>query len=525
MELFQGFDTFSGETRNKVVTGTVEAAATEINAAEIMVCTDRETLDKALQIDASVSVSYGAFAADAKSHYVQDLHLTTNAVVVVLRASKTTKTTFTNAFLPTEVTDPLAIPAKVREFVHQNGDSFVREIVTGSAYFATFTFMSETEKEKTDIVNSLSSSYGLGDDKAAGSVAVNLSTALSSAKVRYDIHHMVIGVHDVKPPTYGSSVAEINNMVEFAIGFSELPADQAETVSFRVDPYEQLLPESVSERFSGVTKNRRAFLGGHAVTGWGQMIVQLTGVRNDCETIMNLFSLYGDLKDPNFDTQYRQVLQDLRHLDDHADTVRNDPTTEAAAPAPKSFSWGIPDPNFTVIVPVKRNFLNVGGGGFFEDVTLDQISQGVHLDKVTVRSSTGGDRIFQVSATYSTKFPTEKVFTLVHGGEDGSLLPTLGLGSKEFITSMAGWTGHHRYGSGDYMMVTGLVFDTSNGQKWSTDSDHTPTDKWPDPDQPTSDVFIGFCGSATGDGVECIQPLVLRFKRVEWTRAMTKPAS
>ncbi len=526
MELFQGFDTFSGETRNKVVTGTVEGGGTEIKAAEITVCTDREKLDKALQIDASVSVSYGAFAADAKSEYVQTLNLTTKAVVVVLRASKTTKTTVANASLPAKVTDPLTTQAMVRDFVHLNGDSYVKAVVAGSAYFATFTFMSETEEEKTDVINSLKFSYGLGDDKAAGSMAMNLSTALGSAKVRCDIRHLVIGVKDVKPPTYGRSVAEINNMIKFAIGFSNLPADRAETVSFQVVPYEQLLPGSV---FNRVTQNRRAFLGGHAVTGWGQKIVQLNGVKNDCKIISDLLRLYGNLQASDFDTKYGQVLQDLADLDDHAEAVRNDPTTEATAPAPESFSYGIPAPAFTVRVPVKQNFLNVGRVNSFEDVTPEQIPQGVHLDKVAVRSSTGGDRIFQVSATYSTQFPTPNVFTLVHGGGEGSLLPTLNLSHDEFITSMAGWTGHHRYGSGDYMMVTGLDFNTSTGLKWSTDPDHTPTDKWPDestsPDGSAIDVFIGFAGSATDDGVECIQPLVLSFRGVKWPGVKAKPAS
>lgn len=201
--------------------------------------------------------------------------------------------------------------------------------------------------------------------------------------------------------------------------------------------------------------------------------------------------------------------------------MRSDPTKKASFTTPKSLSDGFPEPDFTVTVPVNQNFLNVGGGEFFQDVTHEQISQGVHLDKVAVRSSSGGDRIFQVSATYSTQFPSQKVLTLPHGSEEGSLLPVLALGDNEFITSMAGWTGHHRYGSGDYWMVTGLVFTTSAGQPWRS-GPGTPTDMWPEPDKPTSDVIIGFSGYASGDGVECIQPLVLHFGSVHWTKFKTK---
>lgn len=257
MELFQGFDTFSGNTRNTVVTGTSSSGTPEEGEAHVRVCTDLEQLHKALQVDSSVSVSYGAFSADAKAKYMQELNLTTNSVVVVVYASKTTTKSFTNVSLPKKVTDLLTDQARVRDFVHLNGDSYVREITTGSEYFATFTFMSETENEKTEIITSLSAKGGFGDVKAEASMATDLSTAVNSAKVRYDIDHKIIGVHGVVPPTPGPSEEAIKDMIEFAIGFPALPADSAETVSFTLEPYEQLLPGSSVDYFSGVTQNRR----------------------------------------------------------------------------------------------------------------------------------------------------------------------------------------------------------------------------------------------------------------------------
>jgi hypothetical protein len=44
----------------------------------------------------------------------------------------------------------------------------------------------------------------------------------------------------------------------------------------------------------------------------------------------------------------------------------------------------------------------------------------------------------------------------------------------------------------------------------------THTETWPAPSAPTADVFIGFSGYADGSGVECVQPLVLRFHPVRW---------
>ena len=121
IELFQGFDTFSGDMKNTVVSGTSGTPAHEAESY-YSVCTSLESVQRALKIDASVSGSYGAFSADAKAEYVHDLNLVTNSVVVVVYARNTVTTTMTDATLADGL--KLDSAAEVDEFVAENGDAF-----------------------------------------------------------------------------------------------------------------------------------------------------------------------------------------------------------------------------------------------------------------------------------------------------------------------------------------------------------------------------------------------------------------
>jgi hypothetical protein len=174
LELFQGFDTFSGNPRNTVVRGT-SGTPSNASTSYVSVCTTMDQLLTALQIGASVSGSYKAFTADAKSQYVHDLNLTTNSVVVVVYASNTLTTGMTNAALPGNL--KLTNSTEVSEFVRANGDCFVSQISKGGEYFATFTFMSQTSEEKTAVEASL----GLtAESSIDASVSAKLTTTASS---------------------------------------------------------------------------------------------------------------------------------------------------------------------------------------------------------------------------------------------------------------------------------------------------------------------------------------------------------
>jgi len=512
LELFQGFDTFSGNPRNTVVTGT-SGTPTRAATSYVMVCTDLEQLHTALQIDASVSASYGAFSADAKAKYVHDLDLTTNSVTVVVYACNNLTTGRTTALLPPDDVAHLTDSTKVREFVLNKGDSFVSEITKGGEYFATFTFLSQTSDEKTTVEASLQLKAGTPLSLDA-SVSTKLSSASSSAKVAYKLNQRLIGVSGVTPPA-ATSPSDIDGMVKFAMAFPSLTVDAPETVSFKVDGYEQILPMSVD--FSGITQNRDAFLGTAATPGWGQMIVQLRGVMNDGKAIKNLYDFYGGHQDSDLDSRLRRVQQDLSDLYDHARAVEKDPTTVLPVTPPESCQYGSPEPEWIVVSASDDDFL-AWGGAPFQDVSRDQIAQRTHLDAVEVWvGSENGYGVWRVRSTYSTRFPGNR-FAEEHGGHGaasgGQESGVLTLADNEFITSMEGWAGSYFR----YPILGGLILHTSAGQRWTTA--HPPTEGvqvWPDPANPRKDnqTVIGFTG-ASGDCVNGLRPLAVQFRPVNW---------
>lgn len=548
LELFQGYDTFSGNPRNTVVRGT-SGTPSSASTSYVSVCTTMDQLLTALQIGASVSGSYKAFTADAKSQYLHDLNLTTNSVVVVVYASNTLTTGMTNAALPGNL--KLANSTEVSEFVRANGDCFVSQISKGGEYFATFTFMSQTAEEKTAVEASL----GLtAESSLDASVSAKLTTTASSTNVQFTMNQSLTGVRGVAPPA-ATSPSDIDSMVKFAIGFPALTMNSPALVSFAVEPYEQILDPSVP--FNGVTQNRTAFLGNPANMGWGQMIVQLQGVMNDCNAIKSLYAYYADHQDSGFESRSSQVQQDLTELYAYATSVDEDPTTDRSGkvPATKSISYGIPEAQYTVLVPVSQNFLHGEAsdeGSFSQDVTDDQTSQLWHLDEVSVwlltpDPSPGAEEaltqpiVTQLVLTYSTQFPQQTTATVTHGvlqldPEEAQVAEEvfqLTLGDNEFVTTMAGWLNtpvNLSFFGGppsQTSLLGGLVFTTSAGQT-ARSSDGTPTESWST--GTTGDILIGFASyTVSGSFMIGIQPVVLRFQAVHWTQptasTTTEPTS
>jgi hypothetical protein len=508
MELFQGFDTFGGKIKNTVVTGT---SGTPAHAAEsyYTVCTDLESVQKALKIDASVSGSYGAFSADAKAEYVHDLSLVTNSVVVVVYASNTTTTTMTNAELPegTKLTNT----AEVNKFVHKNGDCFASQITKGGEYYATFTFYSQTTDEKTAVQASLN--LGVKGSLDA-SVSTQLSEAMSSAKVEYSMKSRLVGISGESGPS-ATGPSDVADIVNYAKDFKGKTMNSPETISFEVRNYEELLDPSVP--FDGVTHNRQAFAGTAAEPGWGRVIARLTEVLNDCTAIKGLYDFYGGYKDKDLDSRANQVQTDLKGLFDLADKVRNNPTEVQPFTPPESYQWGIPEPEWILTSASDKNFLKWGAINY-QDVSHDQIGQRVHLKQVQAWvGSENGYGVWRVRTTYSTQFPPGD-FAIQRGGYGagggGSERLPLNLGDNEFVSSMAGWQG--RYFS--LAIVGALILKTSAGQTWQTDDAPTSgVQTWPDQGQPAKEnqTVIGFVGSS-GDVIDAIQPLAVEFRPVNW---------
>ncbi|MCE9523613.1 MAG: hypothetical protein K8S25_14430 [Alphaproteobacteria bacterium] len=502
VNILQGFDTFSGSGKNTVVVGTLGKPVSHL-VTQIKVCTSSAEVSEAIEVDASVAVSYGAFSGGAKSKYLHNLDLTTFSVAIVMYASRQQSVARDTVSIPPDIIKGLTDEAAVRSFVLANGDSWVREVTKGSEYIGTFVFKSRTFSEQTAVEAAINAAFSAGAT-IDSSLSTKLKTALKTSNVEYEIRNFVAGTTKAGPLP-GNSVNDIEKMVEYALNFVGAEADQPTTVSFAVEPYERLLGSGVN--FSLVTKNRRSFLGNPAHIGWGEMAIRLQQVLNAGREIQGLYRFYG-WGDTAFSQRISQVTNDLGDLYDFLSDVDADPVAAYKFTPPESSTAGFPEPDFIVRVPVRKDFLNGGGGGHFQDVSAAQIGQLVRLTSIDIQR---GANIDMVIANYSTKFPSEKFFCN-HGTPGGGGVGIWELQDGEWITSMHGYMNSY-WGS---IIVGGLHFQTNKGHSWYTakDDDALYTQRW---EVGPNQVFIGFAGQS-GNNVDGLQPLVVEFLPTKWSQ-------
>lgn|GEM_PF-4590176 len=504
MELFQGFDTYGGHACNRIVQGTA-GTATAYKKSYVRTCTSRSDLSSALEIDASVSATYGTFSFDSKSKYLHELNTTDETVTVVIYAANTEETTRSDASIPQATIDKLTTPEAVRDFVKQYGDQWVDSVRIGSEFMASFTFRSQTREEKTRVEQELKASGVFGATLNA-SLAMKISNAMKNVSVETVTKYEVVGLSKGTP-----SSNDVDGLVKFALEFMNLAPDKPKVVSFTTLPYEALLPSSVD--FAAVTANRAAFVGTPARMGWSGMMIQLQDVMNTCVDIRRIYAFYANQQDPLLTSRNTQVKQDLDRLYAEVQEVRSNQSKVWDLKAPASLEYGMPSLNVTVMCPVAPNFLQGAGGGQFTDVTRDQVSQLIHLDRVRVESSSIID---MVVARYSVQYPKQSPYDLKHGDPWNQNHPALELDPDDFIVEMAGWMGYNFWGAYD---VAGLVFRTAKGKYFESGPAAKVKDRWV---AAPGEVMVGFTGRS-GTCVDTLKPLVARFGPAKWTEVIRVP--
>jgi hypothetical protein len=508
LELFQGYDTFTGEAKSMAITGTPGQPGAGVVQSFARVCTSLTELHDSREVDASVSASYGAFAVDAKAKYLHTLDVTTNSVTVVIYARKTTSKSPGGAFqLPDDVVEKLKSADDISDFVEQHGDSFVSEVTSGSEYIATYTFHSQTKDEQTQVEASLGFKYGGGSTSIDASISTKISNALKTTNVEYSINQIAFGLSSVEYPTQ-----EPDKMIDFANKFSTLPVDAPTTVSFKLEPYENHLPASVRRLFNPVRLNRQAFVGtaGLPGSGWAGMLAQLEELNNECDQLARVYSSYGGYKDDLFESRRAQAQADRASLLKMLEDVDYDPLTVPTFTIPASLGFGTPTATYTVVP--QAPLFGGDGGGPFQDATTQDIGRLIRLTQVQVYHGVWVDRLIP---TYTAAQQTEPV-SVAHGGGSGSGTLVLALDDDEYIVAMEASKNGNGLGR---TQVGWLKLVTSKGKTLVTDPNFTPQPSpnyasWSSEGQP-GQVIIGFAGRS-GDALDAIQPLVLRLSPANW---------
>src|SRR3954447_1272486 len=151
VKLFRGYDTVArGIISLSAVEGDYENSGAS-SAVRIQVCESLSKLAQALDIDASLSVSYlKAVDVTAKMEFARKLEVTARSVSIVVYAKHGIGTwDVTEAKLKSKVTAPVD-DESAAAFVGTYGDSFIKSVTLGGEYFAVYVFNTETREEQQD---------------------------------------------------------------------------------------------------------------------------------------------------------------------------------------------------------------------------------------------------------------------------------------------------------------------------------------------------------------------------------------
>jgi hypothetical protein len=481
-QLLQGYDSFIDETRSTALIGTVVDKGTTTTIF-YKVCYNLKSLQEALQIDASVSASYGIYSADAKAEFIRKLDITTYTVSIVVYCQRALTEVIVNPNINV-IADP-----SLNAFFQKYGDSWISQISTGGAYYATYAFYAESKKEQDD----LKATFSAGGISTGGSLTVDLQTNLTkiyqSSTTRVSFQQNMEGFAHLPYP-------ESTQIIEFALKFTSLDPDSPVVISYQKTGYESLVPN-----FQQIVLNRQLVEGLGTQPGLAHKLVLLDTLQNQIGWLKQVYQTYNNY------TGDSQLIQNLAQVNtDYAalisfisNKIDSDPTqdySDSIPPLP-SVLYSTPQLNY------QWAYSNAWGGKgvAFSDIQPKWIPLQVTLDSLLCR---GGSWIDQIQFMYT--LPDGSQLTFTHGGNGGVSNNPLVLSPGEFISSISG-------SYGDY--INQLTFTTNKGQKYTSPSGPGPNSfNWAVPDGGVVTFFQG----GSGYYLDQLQVCVLQLQPAIWSQ-------
>jgi hypothetical protein len=484
--LLQGFDTFSGSARSKVLKGELGPEEANNICASRIVTTKQEIYDY-VGVSASLAVSTAHVSVDAKANFISELQTTATSVSVVVMARRAMQQAYTNVALVETA------PKDLAEFYRAYGDAFVSRLTTGAEYLAVYTFFATDESTMREVQASLEGS-GL-----AGSVQVGMGATLKAAERKFamkaKIDHWMRGVDGV---AYPDPTPEA--ITQFAQNFPTLSRTNRVVLSFGTTGYERVpgMPP-----LGNIVANRSKFEGG-AAPGIADEIVRLADVNQKCNAIRELYQSYGYTGDPTLEDKSGQNAQDREAADEWLARLRADPTVLYPAPTFASLKNGYP--SATVFRMNGPGWGAQRGKGFDDDSDPSGIP-GQSIRSIRIR---GGDWVDALTISYTA--PGYREWGATHGGKGGQPSRILKLAQDEVITRIAGTL----VDTEKVNVVGSLAFTTSKGQelRWPPRPHKArKTFHW---DVPQGWRLVGFQGVATEKYLKKLQPILKRLAPARW---------
>ena len=477
-ELFQPFDSFSGNALTNVsaIDGTAGPTTTGESSSYVSICTDTDSVTKALDVSGSLSDGGVDASVSAKADWTSSLSITSTSVVVIVHCVVQTGLTQGMASgLTSQASSALA--GSVQSFYKTYGDSWVNQIVTGAEYYAAFIFDSTTVDQQNEIKTQLSGS--------SGTLSTQLSTTLtktsSSTKTTLRVSQQMLGASNLSFPN-----DDPDDMVDFAYNFPSKTFNAPEIIAFSTTGYESV---SGVTGFDAVAKNR-GLLGD---TTFIDASAALEALSSQVKTIQAMYDGYGYTGDSEFATRKAQIKTDLSNLNTLISHITANVAGTYSSLQLPSLKYGTPNASYFVTPP-----LQTITSTYFSDLTNAQIASGVKPADIVITQAG-----FEV--TYTDDSVVDHVLP---GHELGDELNSLTIDKSDSINYLRWING--TYGFGDITTVNGgsvSVGRNAEGFPWTTYTAPLP--------------IIGFSGyypNGTSGDVE-LTPLSITISPAIWLKA------
>ena len=469
-ELFRGYDgVANGALNESAVTGDADfgGARTVVN---IRVCESVSELAQALEIDASLSVSYlKALNVTAKMNFMKKLNATARSVTIVVYASHETGT-WTAAHV--KLADGVKAPANDEEaadFVAAYGDSYVSAATLGGEYYAVYTFRTETQTEQKDLTASLKAKGVYTGVTVKADVQAKLSDFLKSTSTNWTFDQEVTGLKNPALP-------DQDKMLEFALAFSKTDPDAAKITGVKVSGYESV-PGIGRRKFAKIVENRDHFLGDEGVL---QSFAHLTGIQNQIVWLKRIYRRYAYSGDAALLAFEAQVKSDLAAINRQIAAYKRDPAADFEKPPLPSLERG--EPVLSYAVGQTPSFGGEGAGPFDFMPVGEALRNQVKIASIRLWEGAGGSGgvIHKLDVGYASD---KSRWTTSHGAN--------GTGRELLILEDGQFPVRFRINSGGY--VDRVEIHLNDGRStWAGGNGGTLVE-WKVPD---GAVVLGFAGRA-----------------------------
>jgi hypothetical protein len=470
-ELFRGYDGIARGTLNEsAVTGGSEPGDGGRTAVNIRVCESVSELAQALEIDASLSVSYlKALNVTAKMNFMKKVNATARSITIVVYACHETGT-WTASHV--KLADGIAAPAnddEAADFVAAYGDSYVSAATHGAEYYAVYTFRTETQSEQKDLTASLKAKGVYSGVTAKADVQVKLSDFLKTTSTNWTFDQEITGHKNPAPP-------DQDKMIEFALAFSKTEPDAPKITGVKVSGYEGV-PGMGRRKFAKIVQNRDHFLGDEGVL---QSFAHLTGIQNQITWLKRVYRRYnytGDAALLGFETQ---VKSDLAAINKQVTAYKSDPAADVEKPPLPSLAQG--EPVLSYAVGQTPSFGGEGAGPFDFMPVGEALRNQVKIASIRLWEGAGGNggMIHKLDVGYASD---KSRWTTSHGAN--------GTGRELLILEEGHFPVRFKINCGSY--VDRVEIHLSDGRStWAGGSGGALVD-WKVPD---GSVVLGFAGRA-----------------------------